>query len=123
MGSRIDGNNFLLLLLYAGIMGGAQIIFANAARQINQSIPIKGPLISALSSNWLYFGLFVYGVAIVFWLFILTRVDIRIAYPIASTAIIFASLFQCFNTGSFPSFTYWIGLFVVIFGLALINRA
>lgn len=103
-------------------MGGAQIIFSNAARQISQSINIKGPFIAALSSGWLFLGLFVYVFATVFWLFILARVDIRVAYPIASTAVIFASFFQCINTGSFPSLTYWIGLVAVIFGLTIINH-
>ncbi len=122
MSANIGVFNFLLLLGYAGIMGGAQIIFANAAKQINQEIPIKGLLISTLSSNWLYLGLMLYIVATIFWLYMLTKVDIRIAYPIASTAVIFASLFQSLNTNTFPSITYWLGLGVVIAGLTLINN-
>ena len=119
---NVSGINFLLLLFYACVMGAAQIIFSNAARTINEAIPINGLLISTLSNSWLYFGLLIYGVATVFWLFILTRVDIRYAYPIASTAVIFSSLLQCYLTGSYPSFNYWIGLTAVIVGLALINN-
>ena len=116
--SRVD---IFLLIIYAGLMGAAQIIFANAASQINQFIPIKGVLFSVFSSNWLYLGLFIYLIATAFWLFMLTKVDIRLAYPIASTSIVFASLYQSFISGSYPSTIYWIGLIIVILGLALIN--
>lgn len=122
MESRLGFSNLILLFAYAGLMGIAQIIFANAAKEINQLIPLRGLLFSVFSSYWLWFGLFIYAIATVFWLYMLTRVDIRFAYPIASTAVIFASLFQSFHTKSFPSFTYWIGLFTVLLGLSLINR-
>lgn len=102
-------------------MGMAQIVLANAATQINQSIQIKGFSHSIFSSSWLYLGLFIYLIGITFWLFILTKVDIRLAYPIASLSIVFASLCQSLITNSYPSTIYWIGLIIVILGLVLIN--
>ena len=122
MESRLSFSNLILLFAYAGLMGIAQIFFANAAKEINQLIPLRGLLFAIISSYWLYFGLFIYAISTVFWLFMLTRVDIRFAYPIASTAVIFASLFQSFYTKSFPSFIYWIGLFTILLGISLVNR-
>jgi drug/metabolite transporter (DMT)-like permease len=122
MMAAISYLNLALLISYAALMGAAQIIFSNSANQIKDAIPKVGLFLGIVSSYWLYFGLIIYVAATVFWLFMLSRVDIRLAYPIASTAVIFASLFQCVNDGFYPSPTYWIGLAIIIFGLALINR-
>lgn len=121
MNSRVEIIYLILLLIYACVMGMSQIVLANAASQINQSIQIKGFSYSIFSSSWLYLGLFIYIIATAFWLFMLTKVDIRLAYPIASLSIVFSSLLQSLITNSYPSTIYWVGLIIVIFGLALIN--
>lgn len=122
MVANINIINFSLLILYAAVMGAAQIIFSNAANQIRDAIPASGILFAVLTSGWLYIGLVVYVVATVFWLYMLARVDIRFAYPVASTAVLFAALFQSLLSSSYPSLTYWIGLIVILFGLGLVNH-
>lgn len=121
MTANVSFTNFLLLIFYALVMGAAQIIFSNAANQIKAAIPVSGILFSAVSSYWLYLGVAIYIFATVFWLYMLTRVDIRFAYPVASTAVIFSALFQSLYTNSFPSFSYWIGVVIILAGLGLIN--
>ena len=122
MASNISTVNFALLFLYAAVMGAAQIIFSNAANQIRDTMPTGGVLFAAFTSGWLYIGLVVYVVATVFWLYMLARVDIRFAYPVASTAVLFAALFQSLLSSSYPSLTYWIGLIIILIGLGLVNH-
>lgn len=118
---EISNINYILLLGFAMVMGVVQIILSYAATEIKVLLPQKGIFLASLSSNWLIMGIFLYFLASVFWMYMLSKVDIRIAYPIASTAVLFASIFQSLLDKSFPSITYWIGLFIVLLGLALIN--
>lgn len=118
---EISSINYMLLLGFAMVMGVVQIILSYAANEIKVLLPQKGVILASLSSGWLILGIFLYFCASVFWMYMLSIVDIRIAYPIASTAVLFASIFQSFLNRSFPSVTYWIGLFIVLIGLALIN--
>ena len=112
---------FIALIFYAIIMGGSQIILAKASKQLGQNFS-DGPLVYALfKSYWLYIAITFYIFATSFWLFILYRVDIRLAYPIASTSVIFAALIQTYIDNSIPSTSYWAGLLLVVIGLVLIN--
>jgi len=111
------------LLSYAAIIGASQIFFVNASKQIGSNFNVNGFLYAALYSHWLYISIVFYIIATGFWMYLLYRVDIRAAYPIASTSVIFAALFQNLRDGkSLPS-SYWIGILVVLIGLTLINSS
>ena len=111
---------FFIILSYAAIMGFSQIILSNASKQISTNLLKKNIFFSITSSNWLFWGILFYIVALIYWLWILSKVDIRYAYPIASTSVLFASLASSYQMGFFPSLNYWLGLILVIVGLALV---
>ena len=54
---------------------------------------------------------------ILFWIWILNKVELRYAYPVASLAIIFAVLYQSYINKNFPPFSYWFGIIMIIIGL------
>ena len=111
---------FFIILAYAAIMGFSQIILANASKQISNNLLKKNLFFSVISSNWLILGILFYIIAVIFWLWILSKVDLRYAYPIASTSVIFAAIASSYQMGYFPSLNYWIGLILVIVGLTLV---
>lgn len=76
-----------------------------------------------LYSYWLYCAIIFYIIATAFWMYLLYRIDIRIAYPVASTSVIFAALLQTIIDGKSPSPYYWIGIVIVLAGLTLINSS
>ena len=112
----------LVLISYAVLMGASQILMVNAAKEVGENLSLYGLIYALFCSPWLYIAITTYIIATGIWLAILYRVDIRIAYPIASTAVIFAILIQCFSQKSFPSFTYWVGIILVLTGIVLIQR-
>lgn len=113
---------FFILLLYAVIMGGSQIIMVKASKQVGQNYLINGALYTLIHSYWLYVAIIFYMLATGFWMAILYKIDIRIAYPIASTAVLFAVIFQSIEQKTLPSGGFWAGVFLVLIGLALIQR-
>lgn len=120
---KITWFQFVQLLTYAAIMGSCQIIMAKASKQIGVNIAESNLILGIFTSYWLFVALFIYAIATAMWLLILFSVDIRIAYPIASTAVIFASLLQSYLDGRFPPTSYWLGIITVLVGLTLINQS
>jgi len=111
--------NIIITLLFAVIMGGGQIILSFAAKDL---FPEAGFSIkAALFSHWLWLGIFIYAAALILWIYILSRFDIRYAYPISATAIFFAAIFQSIIQKTYPGGSYWFGLTVVIIGLSILS--
>lgn len=111
---------FFIILVYAAIMGFSQIILSNASKEISKNLLEKNIFFSIISSNWLIWGIVFYIIALIFWLWILSKVDLRYAYPIASTSVIFAAIATSYQMGFFPSLNFWVGLILVIIGLTLV---
>lgn len=112
--------NVILTLFFAIFMGAGQIVLSLASKEIFSD----GGQLSVrllLSSKWLWLGASIYACSLVFWMYILSRFDVKYAYPISSTAIFFAAFFQSIIDKSFPSASYWIGLAFVTFGLVVLS--
>jgi drug/metabolite transporter (DMT)-like permease len=108
---------FILLLFYAAAMGYAQIIFTLASKEIEILSRTHNIVLSLFLSRWMWVGAVVYFFATLFWIWILNKVELRYAYPVASLAIIFAVLFQSYINKNFPPFSYWFGIIMIIIGL------
>lgn len=111
--------NVIITLLFAIIMAAGQIVLSLASKDL---FPEAGFLIrAAVYSKWLWLGIFIYAFAMILWIYILSRFDIRYAYPISATAIFFAAIFQSIIQKTFPSSSYWVGLIIVIIGLTVLS--
>ena len=95
---------------------------ANASSQLGKNYYAKGIFFAILNSYWLYIALIFYAFATATWLLLLYKIDIRMAYPIASTAVIFASLIQCYRDGKIMPLSYWAGLSLICVGIFLIQQ-
>ena len=110
-----------MLLAYASIMAIGQLIFAAASKDIPFRSGLSEALAAAATSRWLWAGMILYGIATAIWLFILSIVPLRYAYPLAATSIALAPLFYGIVTGDFPAARYWAGLLLIIAGMALVT--
>lgn len=112
--------NVILTVAFACLMGFGQMILNNASKTIFQN---SFSIYSLLTNIYLISGIFIYIASFVLWLYIISRFDIRIAYPISSTAIFFSAMFQFMQTKEYPPNTYWLGLLLVFFGLLVASIA
>jgi multidrug transporter EmrE-like cation transporter len=118
---QLSFTQFICLISYAAMMGASQILMANASHQLGKNYFSNGIFFTIMNSYWLYIALIFYIFATGIWLLLLYKIDIRIAYPIASTAIIFTSLIQCYLDRKPLEPAYWLGLLFIIIGIGLIN--
>lgn len=111
--------NIVLTLLFAMIMGTGQIVLSLASKEIFSVGELS--IRAILASKWLWLGIGIYAGSLMFWVYILSRFDVKYAYPISSTAIFFAALIQCLITKTYPTNSYWMGLMLVSTGLAVLS--
>lgn len=111
--------NISLTIVFTAIMGFGQIILSLASKDI-----FSGGFFSirnCIESRFLWFGLVLYAIAMVLWLFILSRFDVKYAYPISTLAVFFAAVFQSQIEKSPLPGNYWLGLIIVITGLVILK--
>jgi drug/metabolite transporter (DMT)-like permease len=108
-----------LLVAYACVMAIGNIVLAEAARGIHGA-SLGDAIVNVLTSIYFWLGLLIYAVSIVCWLWLLSFIPLRYAYPVAATSIMLAPLFQAALTGDWPALKYWFGVAIVISGLAMI---
>jgi len=63
------------------------------------------------------------GAGAVFWLAVISRVDLSLAYPMLSTGYILVLLFSAIVLGEDVSAVRWIGALVICAGVFLITRS
>lgn len=111
--------NVTLTLIFAIIMGAGQIVLSLASKEIFSAgeLSIKAVLLC----KWLWLGITIYAGSLIYWIYILSRFDVKYAYPISTTAIFFAALIQGLIARAYPSNSYWLGLALVSAGLAVLS--
>ena len=110
-------------------MSLGQVLFKKTAVTLSVSMAsqnnplglIEG-IIRALSVPWLYMALCVYAMATVFWLYILQRVPLSLAYPFSALAMVIVPIIAIYLFGEKLSWSYWIGVFFIFTGIIIIAR-
>lgn len=75
----------------------------------------------ALREPRLWLGLMLFGISAVFWLVVLSRVDLSVAYPFVGLSYIVVVLFSRLFLHEQVSALRWLGVVVVAVGIAIIG--
>ena len=67
-------------------------------------------------------ALFTYGIATLFWLYILQRIPLTLAYPFSALAMIIVPILAIFLFGEKLNWSYWIGIIFIFIGITIIAR-
>jgi drug/metabolite transporter (DMT)-like permease len=118
----------LQLLSFTFLMSIGQILFKKTALSIslsmgsNNSLGLIDGLIKALSVPWLYIALCVYALATVFWLYLLQRIPLSLAYPFSAFAMVIVPIAAVLIFGERLNWSYWVGASFIIIGIIIIAR-
>jgi multidrug transporter EmrE-like cation transporter len=120
-------NRYLPLILAGVLLNGlAQIFLKQGMRTVGsfsltlESLPAVGGKV-ALNSHILL-GLACYGVSVLVWLIVLSRVEVSFAYPLLSVAYIVVALAGRTLFDETISLARWVGILVICFGVFLMTR-
>ncbi|MFX3675272.1 MAG: EamA family transporter [Paenisporosarcina sp.] len=113
--------NGLLILLNTLILVSGQFLWKIGMTNRSVSFDSVGAITRVLISPYIISGLFLYGMATVLWLFILTKVPLSVAYPIQSIAYILAVFGAYFFFQE--EITLWkvIGVILIMAGVSFIG--
>ncbi len=117
--------NYLLLAISISLAVIGQLLMKKGM-QIFGVFPAKEILIRffpIVFSPLVFLGLFAFAVSSVFWLIVLSRLDLSLVYPMVSIGYIAVALFSVFYLGESVSLLRWAGIFVICIGVFLISRS
>ena len=118
----------LQLVSFTFLMSLGQILFKKTALSIslsmgsNSSLGLIEGIIKALSVPWLYMALCVYALATVFWLYLLQRIPLSLAYPFSAFAMVIVPIVAVLIFGERLTWSYWVGVLFIIIGIFIIAR-
>ncbi len=115
-----------LILLTAILNAAAQLLLKQGMNRIGEFAfswsNIMPTMVKIAFSPLIIFGLFIYVFSVTVWLFVLSRVDASIAYPMSSLGYIITAIAAYFILNEQLSITQMLGIVVIIFGVYLITQ-
>ena len=117
--------NFLLLFVSISLAIVGQLL-------MKQGMMIFGKFpVTSLFSNiipmvfqpFVFMGIVTFGISSIFWLVVLSRIELSLAYPLVSVAYIVVALFSYFVFKENVSMIRWIGILTICLGVYLVSRS
>ena len=89
--------------------------------RIGRTSQFADTLARAAKQPKLWVGLALFGISAVFWLIVLSRVRLSVAYPIVGISYIIIVLFARYRLHEHVPFLRWVGVVVIALGIAIIG--
>jgi drug/metabolite transporter (DMT)-like permease len=111
-----------LVVGYAAVIATGNLVLEAAAQRLRASSAQTAfeMVLAGLGNVYLWIGLTIYAVSFVVWLWLLSFIPLRYAYPTAATSLLIVPLLTGLMTREFPPPLYWVGIVLVIVGLTLV---
>ena len=115
----------LLFAISVSATVGAHLFFKKGVLKLGTlqfSFPgIFFTILSILQNAWILIGMVLFGISFLSWLFIISRLQLNIAYPvIISTEAVLVTVASWFLFKEYLSFWQISGIAVIIFGIFLL---
>ncbi len=105
----------ILLTALSALLGSiGQIEFKRGADTLKMSI------IDLLSNYHLFYGMFLYTLSTIIYVYALSKGRLSLIYPIIATSYIWTTLFARIFLKEPVTFTNWSGIFFIIIGVTLV---
>jgi multidrug transporter EmrE-like cation transporter len=118
--------NILLILVSVSINASAQIFMRKGMLRIGE-VSISSSLIKVfpqmITNVFLWLSLFCYGVSIVIWMIVLSRVEVSFAYAFSSLGFVFVTIVSYFVFNENVTFIRIIGIALVCIGVFFVSKS
>lgn len=72
---------------------------------------------------YVFLGILFFCVSSVFWLVVLSRIDLSLAYPLVSVAYVVTAIFSYYVFKEDISLIRWLGILTICLGVFLVSRS
>jgi len=116
--------NVILLILSIGLAVAGQLSMKAGMNKVGEikSEDVKHPfeLIGrVIKSAWAVIGVLLYAISAVFWLVVLSRVNLSVAYPIVAVGYVVVVLYSWLVFKEPVKWFTWIGLAFIVMGVVI----
>ncbi|MGB9613312.1 MAG: EamA family transporter [Candidatus Margulisiibacteriota bacterium] len=80
-------------------------------------------IIPMFLNPWVFSGLVCFGLSSIFWLVVLSRLELSLVYPMVSVAYVLVAMASWIFFRENLSLIRWLGIAVIILGVYLISRS
>ncbi len=80
-------------------------------------------IIPMVFQPYVFLGITCFAVSSIFWLVVLSRIDLSMAYPMVSVAYVVVAIFSYYIFKENVSLIRWLGIITICFGVFLISRS
>jgi drug/metabolite transporter (DMT)-like permease len=116
--------NALLLCLSIGLAVGGQLSMKAGmnkvgevkAADLSQPFELVGRVVRSV---WAVMGVLLYAISAIFWLIVLSRVNLSVAYPMVAAGYVVVVLYSWLVFKESVRWFSWIGLFLIVAGVVI----
>ncbi|MBN2517367.1 MAG: hypothetical protein JXB14_00825 [Candidatus Altiarchaeota archaeon] len=123
----------MIVYLWVALAIGVAVVGQTSMRvgmkslgEVNDTASLVSPdnIVRMFTNKWVFFGVALYAMSVVFWLGILSKMEMSIAYPLLSLGYVLTALVGQFVLHENRLMLInWFGIFMIIGGVYLLMRA
>jgi len=113
--------NVILVLVNALMLVSGQLMWKAGLMRAGQAFESLKSALGLITSPFIWGGVVLYGLATVMWLYILSRMELSVAYPMQSVAYVIAAVASFYIFGESMSLMKIAGCVVILIGVAMIG--
>ncbi len=117
---KLDLGNIFLLLGYVLFMAMGQIAFKYVAKELGNSASLIDTAVRLPFTVSFWATGMLYGISMIYWIWLLSRVPLTLAYPFASLSVIVLPLLSWAIYSEPLSAKYFFGVTLMMLGIALV---
>jgi len=114
---------FVMGSLFCGVIG--QLMLKTGMNKIGRISLLNGKIIKTLfkvfTNKFVFFGVLVFGISTIFWMFALSGLELSYAYPLISLSYILIALGSKIFFKENVGVRRWISILVIVIGVVLVS--
>ncbi|MFH1709919.1 MAG: EamA family transporter [bacterium] len=117
--------NFLLLFVSISLAIMGQLLMKQGMIMFGK-FPVTQLLSKVLPmvfQPYVFLGILCFSVSSIFWLVVLSRIDLSMAYPLVSIAYVVTAIFSYFIFKENITIIRWLGIITICLGVFLISKS
>ncbi|MBN3033036.1 MAG: EamA family transporter [Candidatus Saganbacteria bacterium] len=117
--------NYLIMAVSVGLAIAGQLLMKRGMISFG-TFPVSQLAINVIPmflNPWVFIGLACFGLSSVFWLVVLSRMELSLVYPMVSVAYVVVALLSWYFFKENLTLVRWAGIAVIVLGVILISRS
>jgi multidrug transporter EmrE-like cation transporter len=117
--------NVILLVVSIGLAIVGQILMKQGMIMFGQ-FPMSQfiqNIFPMLFQPFVFFGIVAFGFSSLFWLAVISRIQLSLAYPLVSVAYVITAIYSYYFFNENLSPLRWIGIIIICIGVFIISRS